>query len=38
VLDYWLMNHRGQLTWRNVANALKDIQLHHLAEYILQNN
>ena len=34
VLDYWLMHHRGQLTWEDVGNALKEIQLHHLAEYI----
>ena len=38
VLDYWLMNHRGQVTWRNVAHALKEIQLHHLVEHILQDN
>ena len=24
-LDYWLMHHRGQLTWRDVAIALKEI-------------
>ena len=38
VLDYWLMNHYGQLTWRNVAHALKEIGLHHLAEHILQDS
>ena len=38
VLDYWLLHHRGQLTWRDVAHALQEIQLDHLAEYILQNS
>ena len=38
VLDYWLVHYRGQLTWRDVADALKEIQLHRLAEYILQNS
>ena len=38
ILDYWLMNHRSQLTWRDVAHALKEINLHHLAEYIIQNS
>ena len=38
VLDYWLVHYRGRLTWRDVADALKEIQLHRLAEYILQNS
>ena len=38
VLDYWLVHHHSQLTWRDVAHALKGINLHHLAEYIIQNS
>ena len=38
VLDYWLVHYHRQLTWRDVAHALKEIQLHRLAEYILQNS
>ena len=33
VLDYWLMHHRGQLTWRDVAHAVNEINIHHLADY-----
>ena len=36
VLDYWLMHHCGQLTWKDVAHALKKINLYQLAEKILQ--
>ena len=36
VLDYWLKHHCGQLTWRDVAHALKKINLYQLAEKILQ--
>ena len=38
VLDYWLrMYHTAEnkLTWRDVANAVKEIGLHQLAESIL---
>ena len=38
ILDYWLVHHRSQLTWRDVTHALKEINLHHLAEYIIQNS
>lgn len=34
VLDYWLSNHQN-LTWRDVAKALHDIDLHELAEGIM---
>ena len=32
VLDYWLRHHPSQLTWKEVAHALKEIKLHQLAE------
>ena len=38
VLDYWLRNHhtsRTKPTWRDIAKALKEIELHQLAESIL---
>ena len=38
VLDYWMVHYCGQLTWRDVAHALREIRLHRLAEYILQNS
>ena len=31
VLDNWLRNHAGQPTWREVAEALREIGLHQLA-------
>jgi hypothetical protein len=38
VLDYWLRYHPdpGQLKWGEVAQALKEIKLHQLAEKALQ--
>jgi hypothetical protein len=36
VLDYWLRCHYGQLTWREVAQALREMKLHQLAEKALQ--
>ena len=36
VLDYWLKNHHSKPTWKNVAEALKDIGLHRYAEKILK--
>ena len=36
VLDYWLIHYYGQLTWKDVAHALKEINLHQLSEKILQ--
>ena len=31
ILDYWLRNHIGEVTWREVAEALKLISLEKLA-------
>lgn len=36
VMDYWLRNHPNQLTWKDVAEALKKIDLHLLAADILK--
>ncbi|MCG8622653.1 MAG: hypothetical protein MJE68_11745 [Proteobacteria bacterium] len=36
VLDYWLMLYRDKLTWKDVAHALKELNLHQLSEKILQ--
>ena len=36
VLDYWLRHHHGQLTWREVAQVLKEMKLYQLAEKALQ--
>ena len=32
VLDYWLRHHSSQLTWGEVAQALREIKLYELAE------
>ena len=32
VLDYWLRHHPGQLTWGEVAQALRETKLYKLAE------
>ena len=37
VLDYWLRHHPSQLTWKEVAHALKEIQLFQLAEEVPTN-
>ena len=34
-LDYWLNNHHSDPTWREIADALKAIELYELAEGIL---
>ena len=34
ILDQWLRNFSGRTTWRDVANALRKIDLHHLANDI----
>ena len=34
VLNYWLNNHQNP-TWRDVAKVLRDIELHELAESIM---
>lgn len=31
ILDNWLMNHNGQPTWNEIANALEEIGLEQLA-------
>ena len=36
VLDQWLRNHHTKPTWRDVADALKEIELHELAEEIVR--
>ena len=36
VLDHWLRHHPGQLTWREVAQALREAKFYHLAEKTLQ--
>ena len=35
ILDYWLRHHFNQLTWTEVAQALKAIELDQLAEKVL---
>ena len=37
VLDYWLRHHPSQLTWKEVAHALKEIQLFQLVEKVPTN-
>ena len=34
MLDYWLRNHSGQPTWKEVANALRKIHLYKSASGI----
>ena len=36
LLDYWLRHHPSQLTWREVAQAIKEISLYQLAEKVLE--
>ena len=36
VLDYWLRHHPGQLTWKKVAQVLREAKFYHLAEKALQ--
>lgn len=35
MLDYWLRNHHNKPTWKDVAVALKKIELFQLAEDIM---
>ena len=35
VLDHWLRNYKGKSTWKDVAKALKDVELYQLADSIL---
>ena len=36
LLDYWLRHHPGQLTWKEVAQALREMEIYNLAEKALQ--
>ena len=36
ILDYWLKHHPDQPTWKEVADALEEMQDYELAESILQ--
>ena len=36
LLDYWLRHHPGQLIWREVAQALREMKLYQLAKKALQ--
>ena len=36
LLDYWLRHHPGQLSGREVAQALREIKFYQLAEKALQ--
>ena len=36
LLDYWLKQYPHQLTWKDVAQALREIKLYQLAEKVLQ--
>ena len=36
VLDQWLRNRHTKPTWRDVADALKEIELYELAEEIVR--
>ena len=35
VLDYWIRNHYAEPTWKDIAEALSEIELAQLAEEIL---
>ena len=36
LLDYWLRHHPGRLTWKEVAQALREMRFYYLAEKALQ--
>ena len=38
IADYWMNQHQGQLTWREVARIMKEIGLNDLAEDILSEH
>ena len=38
IADYWMKQHQGQLTWREVARIIKEIDLTDLAEEILSDS
>ena len=37
IANYWMKQHQGQLTWREVAQIMKEIDLNDLAEEILSD-
>ena len=38
IANYWMKQHQGQLTWREVAQIMKEIDLNELAEEILSDS
>ena len=38
IAGYWMKQHQGRLTWREVARVMKEIDLNDLAEEILNDN
>ena len=36
LLDYWLRHHPGQVTWSEVAQALREVKLYQLAKKALE--
>ena len=38
IAGYWMKQHQGRLTWREVARIMKEIDLNDLAEEILSNS
>ena len=36
LLDYWLRHHPSNATWKEVAQALKEVKHYHLAEKTLK--
>jgi hypothetical protein len=38
IADYWMKQHQGRLTWREVARIMKEIDLNDLAEEILNDS
>ena len=37
IADYWMKQHQGRLTWREVARIMKEIDLNDLAGEILRD-
>ncbi|MCG8626111.1 MAG: hypothetical protein MJE68_29450 [Proteobacteria bacterium] len=38
IAGYWMKQHQGRLTWREVARIMKEIDLNDLAEEILNDS
>jgi hypothetical protein len=38
IADYWMKQHQGRLTWREVARIMREIDLNDLAEVILNDS